>query len=136
MKLSKLLPMNGFIFLALGIGFTLYGPNVLAYFGVQDISGLEVDVYWTVVGFARMFGAILITFGLVLTGLRSLFLESPDVGQARREILFSLVLGMVISTIAALTQQASVWGTLAGWALTGLFLILTILYIFLLARRV
>ena len=77
MKLSKLLPINGFIFLALGIGFTLYGPNVLAYFGVQDIPGLQVEVYWTIVGFARMFGAILITFGLVLTGLRSLFRRTP-----------------------------------------------------------
>ena len=61
MKISPILTINAAIFVALGIGFTLYGPNILAYFGVSDLAGDNFLLYWNVVAFARMFGAMLLS---------------------------------------------------------------------------
>ena len=66
MKISPILTINAAIFVALGIGFTLYGPNILAYFGVSDLAGDNFLLYWNVVAFARMFGAMLLSCGLIL----------------------------------------------------------------------
>jgi hypothetical protein len=134
-KPSSVISVNAVLFIALGIGLTLYAPNVLSYFGVADLPGDNALLYWTVAAFARMFGAILLTLGLVLWGVRSLFQTNFDPAQSRRDVLFSLALGFIIICITALTQQASVWGSIAGWLITGMFAIFTMIYIFLLARK-
>ncbi len=135
MKLSQILTVNAIIFLAIGIGFTLYAPNVLAYFGVSDLPGDNALLYWNIVSFARMFGAILLTCGLLLWGLRGAFLEDKKPIQLRRDVLFSLVLGFIIVSITALTQQSSVWASSAGWIITAIFMIFTGIYIFFLAKK-
>jgi hypothetical protein len=135
MNLSKVLSVNAFLFIAVGIAFTLFAPNALAYFGTGLLPGDNVLYYWNVVAFGRMFGAILLTLGLVLWGLRGFFAETINAGQARREVLFSLVFGFIIITIAAITQQASVWGSLTGWLVSGLFAVFGLVYIYFLAKK-
>jgi hypothetical protein len=78
---------------------------------------------------------MLLSFGLILWAVRSIFNDSIDIAQVRREILFSLVLGLMIAAIAAITQASSVWGSIAGWALSGLFLVCTLVYVPFLIRK-
>jgi predicted membrane-bound spermidine synthase len=135
MKISPILTINAAIFVALGIGFTLYGPNILAYFGVSDLAGDNFLLYWNVVAFARMFGAMLLSCGLILWAIRGIFDDTTDKAQVCQEILFSLVLGFLIAAVAAITQVSSVWGSIAGWVLSGLFLVCTLVYIPFLIRK-
>jgi hypothetical protein len=135
MKLSQVLTINAVIFIATGIGFTLYGPNVLAFFGVADLPGDNQELYWNIAAFARMFGAILLSSGLLLWGLRGITRDNLDKNQLIREILFSLVFGFSIITITAITQQASIWGSVAGWIVTAVFAIFTLIYGYFLAKK-
>ena len=135
MKLSQVLMVNAILFIAVGIGFTLYAPNVLAFFGVPELPGEGQELYWNIVSFARMFGATLLACGLLLWGLRGGVQATVEKSQYQREILFSLVLGLILITITALTQQASVWGSLAGWIVTTVFALFAIAYIYFLAKK-
>lgn len=134
MKIQNLISINGGLYIALGIGFTLYAPNLLAYFGVGDLPGDNYLLYWNIVSFARMFGAVLLTFGLILWSLRKVFSESSVAPGTRREILFSLILGHTILIITVLTQQSSVWGSVAGWIISLIFLVFFALYIYFLVK--
>jgi hypothetical protein len=133
MKISQVLTFNAILFVAIGIGFTLYGPNVLAFFGVPDLPGDRQDLYWNIAAFARMFGAILFCCGLLLWSLRGTGSKEPE--QLMREVLFSLVFGFILATITALTQQASVWGSAAGWVIMAIFALFSGIYIYFLARK-
>jgi hypothetical protein len=135
LKLSQVLTVNAILFIAVGIGFTLYGPNILAFFGVPDLPGDNPHLYWNIASWARMFGAILLTCGLLLWSLRGGVQIAADKGQFQREALFSLALGFIIITITALTQQASVWGSIAGWILMAVFVVFALIYIYFLARK-
>jgi hypothetical protein len=130
MKLHNLVSVNGGFYVALGIGFTIYAPNFLAYFGVSDLAGDNYLLYWNIVAFARMFGVLLLAFGLILWSLRKIF-SDPLVNQGiQREILFSLVLGHILIIITVLTQQSSVWGSIVGWIIALIFLIFLVFYIY------
>jgi hypothetical protein len=135
MKLSQILTINAILFIAAGIGFTLYAPNVLAFFGVAELPGDSQELYWNIVAFARMFGAILLSVGLLLWSLRGIVQGIQDKSQIQRDILFSLVFGFIIVTITALTQQASVWGSLAGWIVTAVFALFTLIYGYFLVKK-
>jgi hypothetical protein len=135
MKPSAVISVNAVLFIALGIGLTVYAPNLLSFFGVANLPEDYPLLYWTVAAFARMFGAVLLTLGLMLWGVHKLFQDGAEPAQARRDILFSLVLGFIILSVAALTQQSSVWGSVTGWLITGMFVIFAIFYIYFLARK-
>lgn len=135
MKISQVLTINAVLFIAAGIGFTLYGPNFLAYFGVTELSGDNQVLYWNIAAFARMFGAILLSCGLLLWSLRGVAQDNLEKNQLLRDILFSLVFGFIIVTITALTQQASIWGSAAGWIVTAVFAFFTLMYGYFLAKR-
>ncbi len=130
MKIQNLISINGGVYIAIGIGFTLYSPNILAYFGVGNLPGDNYLLYWNIVSFARMFGVMLLTIGLILWSIRKIF-SDPLVNQGiHREILFSLVLGHIFMIITVITQQSSVWGSIAGWIIGLIFLIFLILYLY------
>jgi hypothetical protein len=135
MKIRPVITVNAIIFIAIGIGFTLYAPNVLAYFGVSDLPGDNTLLYWNVAAFSRMFGAMLFIFGMLLWAVRGFFQPNPDIKTVQREIIFSLIFGYIIITLAAVIQQSSVWGSLAGWVVTGFFAIFLALYIYFLVAK-
>lgn len=135
MKIRPVITVNAILFIAIGIGFTLYAPNVLAYFGVSDLPGDNTLLYWNVAAFSRMFGAMLFIFGMLLWAVRGFFQPNPDLTTVQREIIFSLIFGYIIITLAALIQQSSVWGSLAGWVVTGFFAIFLALYIYFLVAK-
>ena len=56
MKLTHLITLNAILFIAFGIAFALYGPLMMAFFGVPEIEENSTLLYWNVASFARLFG--------------------------------------------------------------------------------
>ena len=135
LTLPRLVTINAILAMALGIAFALYGPLMLAFFGIADIPSQEVLLYWNIASFARLFGAGLFSVGLLLFALRTPLAKRELSSQSRRGVIFSLVLGNLLTTIVLLTQQASVWSTSSGWILSAVFSLLTLGYAFVLVRQ-
>jgi hypothetical protein len=119
MKLITLITANAILFVASGITFVLYGPMLLAFFGVPQLAA-GLTVYWHVASFARMFGAALFGLGLLLWAVSRATL--------RQGVIFALLLSNLLAAIVSLTQQISIWGTPVGWVASGVFVILTLAY--------
>ncbi|HSO27837.1 MAG TPA: hypothetical protein VLS48_07180 [Anaerolineales bacterium] len=120
MKLTNVLTLNALLLLVFGIACALYGPLIAAFFGVPDLPMQEIDVYWAIVSFIRLFGAALFGFGILLWAARSIF-AAPNNPEVRRGVLFALLLAHLFATVIVLVQQWSVWNTLAGWVALILF---------------
>jgi hypothetical protein len=128
MKLIHLLTLNAILFIAFGIAFALYGPLMMAFFGVPEIEENSVMLYWNVASFARLFGAALFGFGFLIWAVRSLAASQAVSAEARRGVVFALLLGNLMGAIVAITQQSSVWLSPAGWVATAIFALLTLGY--------
>lgn len=123
MKLSSLLRINAILYVVSGIAFALYGPLMMAFFGILDTEGSAV-IYWYAASFARMFGGALFGFGFLLWAVSGGLAGKQVPEEARRKIVLALILSNFIALIIALTQQTSIWGTLAGWIMVVVFLAL------------
>jgi hypothetical protein len=128
MKLSLLLTTHAVLALGFGIAFTLYAPVMMAFFGIPELPGDNVLLYWSVVSFARMFGVTLFGLGMILWALRGSLEGAGFSSPSRRGILFAMLFGNAIGSITAITQQVSVWQGIAGWITFGIFLLLTLAY--------
>lgn len=132
MKLQYLININAILSLLFGIAFTLYGPLMMAYFGIPEIPEGSVLLYWHVVAFARMFGAALLAVGLILWSLRRIAKSSATSPETRRGIIFSMIFANGAGVFVALTQQAQIWSNPAGWATVAVFALLFLGYVYLL----
>jgi hypothetical protein len=126
-KIGNLLSINAIIFIGLGIAFALYGPLTINLFDIMAYEGNAV-LFWYVQSFARIYGAALFGFGFLTWAVRSIIGDESTAPRRRRSILQALLLGNIIGLFAAITQQASVWGTFIGWGLVILYAILTLGY--------
>lgn len=125
MKLSSLIAFNGILFIAFGIAFALYGPLMMAFFNVPELS-IDSTTYWHLAAFARMFGAALFGYGFLLWALRGAVDELA--AAKRRSIGMALLLGNLLAAMVSITQQSSIWYNAAGWVTTGIFAGLTLAY--------
>jgi hypothetical protein len=125
MKLVTLIIANAILFVAFGIAFALYGPLMLAFYRVPELS-INMTDYWHIASFARMFGAALFSLGLLLWAV-SRFVGTLSPAH-RRGVIFALLLSNLLAAIVSLTQQTSIWGTPAGWVTSAVFIILTLAY--------
>jgi len=140
MRLNQLISLNALITLILGIAFALYGPLMLAFFGVPEIETTSAGeefalLYWQVASFARLFGAILFAFGLILWALRKFPLESAISTDLRNGLLASLILGNLMAAFVSLTQQASIWISSTGWLLFVIFAFFVLAYGYFLVKK-
>ena len=133
MKLNHVLTVNALLALGFGIAFALYGPVMLAFFSVPDIPSDDVLLYWNVAAFARMFGAALFSFGLLLWAIRGVVGDERTSPGVQRGIVFALLLANIMSAFIAISQQFSIWESLAGWVASAIFLLLLLAYGYLLA---
>ena len=133
MKLPTLLIINAIAAIAIGLAFALYGPIMMAFFGVPEQSSLDALDYWMIASFARMFGAALFGFGLLLWAIRKAI--SDVSAQSRRSIVFALLLANLIGVFVSLTQQAAIWQTPVGWLIAAFFAFFTLAYAFFLVRK-
>jgi hypothetical protein len=125
MKPSSLIVFNGILFLAFGIAFALYGPLMMAFFDVPELT-IDNITYWHLAAFGRMFGAALFGYGFLLLALRSVVDGLPS--AKRRSILMALLLGNLLAAVVSITQQSSIWYNAAGWVTTGVFAAFTLAY--------
>jgi hypothetical protein len=132
MKSSRIFYFNAIIFVAMGIAFSMYGPLVLAFMQVPEME-ITPATYWQVAAFARMFGGALFTLGFLIWSLARLGDELPE--AVRSYALRGLVLGNAVMAFVALTEQVSVWGVPAGWVLSGIFVVFSLLYIYLIFSK-
>jgi len=132
MKPSTLLRINALVLLAAGIGFALYGPLMMALFSVPELLSIDSATYWQITSFARMFGAALFGFGLLLWSLRNSIDGFPS--SVQRQIIAALVLANLMAAFVSITQQSAVWGTAAGWITTAVFGFFTLAYIVLIFK--
>lgn len=132
MKPISVMTLNAIVFVALGIAFAVYGPMVMAFLSVPELN-LDGVAYWHVTAFSRMFGAALFGYGFLIWWLaqRASALPADALAGAVR----TLLLGNGIIAVAAITQQSQVWLVLAGWVLTGIFVLFTLAYIYLLIQN-
>ena len=133
MKLPTLLIINAIAAIAIGLAFALYGPIMMAFFGVPEQSSLDALDYWMIASFARMFGAALFGFGLLLWAIRKAI--SDVSAQSRRSIVFALLLANLIGVFVSLTQQAAIWQAPVGWLIAAFFAFFTLTYAFFLVRK-
>lgn len=127
MKLTNLMILNAGANIALGIAFTLYAPLMMSLFSSPDV--LENPLaYWQVVAFARLLGATLMGFGLLLLAVRGVIISLGAI--ARRGIIFAMLLANLLAVIVLVTQQLAVWLTLAGWVAVLFFSFLLCGYVY------
>jgi hypothetical protein len=122
-----LIKINAILLVAGGIAFGLYGPLMMAFFSVPELLEINSDAYWQIAAFARMFGAALFGFGLLLWSLRNAFIELSPPSQ--RGVIAALILANLMGAFISITEQSSIWWTPAGWITTAIFALLTIAYI-------
>jgi hypothetical protein len=128
MKLIYLLTLNAILCIAFGIAFALYGPVMIAFFGIPEIPENSIQLYWNVASFARLFGAALFGFGFLLWAVRGVAESHATPPEARRGIVFALLLANLMGAVVAITQQSSVWLSPAGWVATAIFALLSLGY--------
>ncbi len=126
MKLSLLITINAAIFIAFGIAFSLYSPLMMNFFAVPELTSIDSAGYWLLASFARMFGAALFGFGLLLFALRGVVDQASQ--EARRGMVFALMLAYLVGAIVSATQQVSIWQGPAGWIATGIFVAFLLVY--------
>jgi len=122
-KINVLLTLNAILFIGVGIAFALYGPLMITFFGILEVAG-DSPMYWYAASFARFFGAAVFGFGFLLFALRGSAVEQ---GKGRG-IVTALVISYLLAFIVAITQQVSIWGSVAGWITVALFLLLLVGY--------
>jgi hypothetical protein len=122
-KLSSLLLLNAFLFIATGIAFALYGPLMIDFFGVLELNQATSPMYWYVASFARLYGAALFGFGFLIWAARSLMDRQSLPAETRQRFLFALLLAHLISLYVAFLQQITVWINPAGWVAVAVHLL-------------
>lgn len=135
MKIDKLIFTNAIIFIALGIGFALYGPLMMNAFGMLDFAEADGGIYWFTASFARLVGAALFGYGLLLWAISDLPSSGALLAPKKRKLYLALLLGNILGLYVAITQQWQVWINLAGWLTIGVFAIFVLGYAFALARK-
>jgi hypothetical protein len=127
-----LITTNAILFIGLGIAFALYGPLMIAFYGILESEGSPL-MYWFAASFARMLGAALFGFGFLLFALRRS--TGPQDGEKRRGISLAMILAYAVGLLVAITQQVSIWGTWTGWLTAGLFLVLLVGYAYFFVQK-
>lgn len=135
MKLQHVLTINSLLAIGFGLAFALYSPLMLAFFGIPDVASQEVVLYWNIAAFARLFGAALLAFGLLIWALRKTENGLGMDPESQRGVLYSLLIANLVGVMVAVTQQWQAWGGVAGWLTAGIFLLLALAYGYFLFRK-
>jgi hypothetical protein len=135
MKLTQWITFNAILAIAFGIAFGIYAPLMMAFFNVPETPGGTVELYWLVVSFARMYGAALFGFGLLLFAVSGVVTQAAASADSRRGILFGLLLANAMGAFVALIQQSAFWYSAAGWVTVGVYLLLLAGYIYFLVKH-
>lgn len=112
MVYRSLMTLTATLALIVGIFFYLWGPMALYYLGESVVSppmqgNLKI---MSAISFTRLFGAMLLTVGLIAWMARKL-----DRTEDQRRIGLAFFIGGLLLFFMALGQQIAIWGTTSGW---------------------
>ena len=128
MRATFILRVNAITLIAAGIAFGLYGPLMMAFFAIPEMPAISAAASWQIAAFARMFGAALFGFGLLVLAIQHSY---PDLSPAsQKRILAALILGHLMGAFIAITEQSSIWWTPAGWITTAVFTVFVLAYVY------
>jgi signal transduction histidine kinase len=98
--------------LVLGIFFALWGPMTLPYLGNGSLPtpAQQYLTAWSAISFTRLFGAMLLTVGLIAWAVRKL-----DHPEDQRSIGLAFFIGSLFLLFIALTQKFTMWAPNSGW---------------------
>lgn len=138
MRLHLILTINAIMAIGFGIAFGLYGPLMLAMFGVPEAEGSAI-MYWHTAAFARIFGAALFGFGFLIWSVRSIVADtrpgSPSTSETRRGVVFALLIANGMGLVVAGTQQVAIWNSAAGLIAVMIFTAFLLGYGYLLVKK-
>jgi hypothetical protein len=124
---QRLLFLQAFLFILVGLAFTLYSPLIIT--GL-NLTGQSQDAlgYWQMVSFARLFGAALCGWGMTLLIVQRILSNLKQAAVIpERQLHRAMLLANLLVAFVSATQAASIWGTGRSWWLFLFFLILAIL---------
>jgi hypothetical protein len=127
LNLKIILLINAFLFIAGGIAFALYGPLMIAMYGILGAQG-DTMLYWYSASFARMYGATLFGFGFLIWAASSFSDDLQRGSPTRRSVILAMILANGMGLFVSITQQVSIWGNMTGWITTGLYALLLLVY--------
>lgn len=135
MKVSHLIILTAILAVVCGLTFVLWSPMLLPLFGVSQIpvpvaGDVSAMSFWQSAAFARVFGALLVSFGLLVWTVRRVV--ETEAGQP---LIFALSVGCGFVSLISLTQQIAFWETGAGKLVVFGFLGLAIGYGYFWVRR-
>jgi hypothetical protein len=104
-------------------------------FGMLDFAEADGGIYWFTASFARLIGAALFGYGLLLWAISDLPSNKALTVSNKRKLYLALLLGNILGLFVAITQQWQVWINLAGWLTIAVFAIFVLGYAFALARK-
>src|SRR5262245_30551318 len=114
MVYRSLMTLTAALALIVGIYFYLWGPMALSYVGDGFVFPLPITQenlkIWSAISFTRLFGAMLLTVGLIAWMARKL-----DRPEDQRRIGLAFFIGGLLLFFMALGQQIAIWGTTSGW---------------------
>ena len=128
MKISHLVGITALLAICIGLSLALFSPLLLPLYGEVNIPAFDAnDVsamsFWQTAAFARVFGALLLAFGIFIWTTRR-FMET----EAGRPLIAALSLGFFVVSLVALTQQIAFWETTTGILMVISFMALAIAY--------
>ena len=112
MKVKTLIGVNAVAAVVFGAAFAMFPGSMMSAYGVT-----QAPEGWA---FARLLGVTLISFGLVLLGVRG-----AAVSVARQSITGALLGANLIGLVLMLIQQRAIWSmehNLVGWVTVGMYL--------------
>ena len=128
MKVSYLVGITALLAICIGLSLVLFSPSFLPFYGAVSIPAYDAnDVsamsFWRSAAFVRVFGALLLAFGIFLWAARK-FMET----ETGRPLIAALSVGFFVISLVALTQQIAFWETSTGFLTVISFLALAIAY--------
>jgi hypothetical protein len=78
----------------------------MANYSIPEVTGMDTISFWNVAAFARMCGAALFGFGLLLWAIRGVIEDISN--SSRRGVKYSLLLANELRIFVAITQNFSI----------------------------
>lgn len=125
MTIQKAITTHAIFFIVLGLLFTLYSPLVFAWLGFTSLFADSIE-YWLTVSFARLFGAALCGWGMVILTYQRNLSSLQDYSPNQQRMLVTIILADGLLAFVSSIQAASVWGTSRGWLISAIFFLLAL----------
>jgi hypothetical protein len=123
MTLRTWMKITGVLLIILGVIHAVYAPLLMPLYGVAETFAPLVEdplsrLFWTTSAFLRLFGALMLTTGIVVWFLRDV------ITLYERRLALGMAVGLGAAAVVSFVETVSTWNAAGGWILTTLFALL------------